>query len=681
MRRSALSALLASMLVAVAVATPSGAWAQSGEARCGHAGPERTGPVVQGESATLLFMPGPVRTPKPALTSQIARIQGFSIGLFSPTLGRYSPVQMMLDISQGARVAGSLYKPVVAPPPAFVDDGVGPGLGSGHFLQWPGLVKRAENVPGEIVPGLLACAVEGAGRRSMWLTARGDPTTSGNAAADATGRIKLFAFSSPSDLGDELIEAQHSAEFVVGAVPPGAGGLGIVRRLAAASPRRLIVLVQAPPDPARTRLLAIGVRGIGGEGSIRSATTRRDGLVVATDIAPTILDRLRIELPKEMQGRPIEGAGALTADQLQAMNARLALVSSRRAPLARDVIVLGGLILLLLLLAGRLTGRRTEVARLAQRLVALAVLWLPLMLLVTAALRPSRSMEADLVVAGSMLLALITDRLVAWPRAPFVPALVVILAHGFDFLFFGGELTGESLLGSNPLYGARFYGLGNELETVIAVSCVIGTGAALCGRASLNPARWFAAAGVVLALYLGSGRLGADVGGVIFAGAAFGAAAAYVARVRATPLRLAGVAALVLAGLAVIVLLDSITGGQSHLTRTVVDANNASDLLLVAQRRFMASINGARAGGVWMVVILALAVLVAGWLRRERLLERLGSTESRRPYRAGLAGALVGTVVGALANDSGPAILIIGTVFLTMGVLYARGRPFERVDD
>ncbi|MGH2959109.1 MAG: hypothetical protein ACRDKE_05850, partial [Solirubrobacterales bacterium] len=240
-------------------------------------------------------------------------------------------------------------------------------------------------------------------------------------------------------------------------------------------------------------------------------------------------------------------------------------------------------------------------------------------------------------------------------------------------------LTGESLLGSNPLYGARFFGVGNELEAVIAVSSVMGVGAALSDSGIKYPARWFAGAGAVLALFLGAGRLGADVGGVIFIGAAFGIAALYVAKMKFTPLRIAALVALPFIALGLIGLLDAVTGGESHLTRTVFEANGFNDLWQVADRRFSASIEGAKSDGIWVVVLLALAVLIWGWVKREKLFSRLTDDgeepAARRPFRAGMVGALGGTVIGALANDSGPAILIIGTIYICMGLLYMRGKP------
>ena len=638
-------------------------------------------PPRQEKSATLLFIPGPVRTPEPVLADDLEQLRGFSVGLFSPTLGRYSPTQMLLDISQGSRVASSLYDPAVIPaPPLALDSPEGPG----GYLGWPAITDRAADVPGDIEPGLLGCSVYGAARNSIWIGFAGSNTSSG-LAGSANGMLGHVAIPPQGDQAATIIRSQRVFDLVTAVVPAGGYGFGVIRQVAAAQPKRLVIVVQTPPDPARTRLLTLAVRGLGGDRGLRSATTRRDGMVVATDIAPTILKRLAIAQPPAMQGRPIESAPRMTARQLNAMNDRLALVSSRRGPLARAVISVGGITLIILLGLGRLTGRFDELARLSMRLVGLALLWLPALLLAAAALRPSRAVEADLTVLGSLLLAFATDRLIKWPRAPWLPVAVVLLAHGFDFAVLDSKLTGESLLGSNPVYGARFFGVGNELEAVLSVSALLGVGAWLCDRGIAHPARWFGCAGVALAMFLGLGRLGADVGGVITVAAGFGAAAFYVARIRLTAGRVALLVLIPIAGLALIAGLDAVTGGESHLTRTVIDAQNPGDLLTVFDRRFLASIEGAKTGRVWISLIFAIALLIWGWLRRDRLMSRLSEEGEdparRRPYRAALAGSLAATVIGALANDSGPAILLIGTIYLTIGVLYLRGRPKSAILD
>ena len=58
-----------------------------------------------------------------------------------------------------------------------------------------------------------------------------------------------------------------------------------------------------------------------------------------------------------------------------------------------------------------------------------------------------------------------------------------MLACAIDVIA-GSPLTSLSLLGPNPGLGVRFYGIGNELEALLAVLVVAGTGAALAGFAA-----------------------------------------------------------------------------------------------------------------------------------------------------------------------------------------------------
>lgn len=672
--------LIGLLTLIAALAFAASARAVAGDAECVPAadaratGAERV--ADQRHAATLLFLAGPIRTPRPALTEDLQRLPGFAVGLFSPTLGRYSPVQMMLDISQGTRVANSLYRPGSVPVPGLILDPVG---GGARFKGWEALNRRARSVPGDVRPGLLGCAVSLSGRGIAWAGYAGGPSATAIAAADNAGVVGGPSLVPRERLGSEVVRLQERFDLVVAQLPPGGEGLGAVRRIAAAESQRILIVAQAPPDPARTRLLAIAVRGIGGDGGLVSGTTRRNGLVAATDIAPTLLKRLGVDKPETMQGQPIEAAPRMSADELQKMAARLELIGGRRAPFAKGVLTLFGLILIGVLLAGRMVRRYDELVRRLQRLVALSLLWLPAMLLVAAALRPTRALEVDIAVFGSFALALLSDRLVRWPRAPWLPAFVCLALHAVDFAVFSSRFTGQSLLGSNPLYGARFFGVGNELEAVFTVSALVGVGAWLCDRRLRHPAAWFAAAGLAMTLFLGLGRLGADVGGVIMAGAGFGVATLYTARLRLTLPRLLLLGLAPLLVLAAIVALDAVTGGESHLSSTLAGAGGAGDLLTIADRRFRASVEGAKANGIWLFVLAAIALLVWAWLRRDRLLAPLTApgedAAARRPYRAALAGGAAATVVGALANDSGPAILIIGTIYLLMGVLYLRGRP------
>ena len=57
-------------------------------------------------------------------------------------------------------------------------------------------------------------------------------------------------------------------------------------------------------------------------------------------------------------------------------------------------------------------------------------------------------------------------------------------------LAFGSELIQRSLLGPNPMLGARFFGVGNELEVALAVIGLLGIGAAVATALPARTAVW-----------------------------------------------------------------------------------------------------------------------------------------------------------------------------------------------
>ena len=58
----------------------------------------------------------------------------------------------------------------------------------------------------------------------------------------------------------------------------------------------LLIAIGEPPPPDG-EALAIGIAGPDFDGNLTSDSTRLDGYVLSTDIAPTILDRFGIDVP------------------------------------------------------------------------------------------------------------------------------------------------------------------------------------------------------------------------------------------------------------------------------------------------------------------------------------------------------------------------------------------------
>jgi hypothetical protein len=121
-------------------------------------------------------------------------------------------------------------------------------------------------------------------------------------------------------------------------------------------------------------------------------------------------------------------------------------------------------------------NRRT--GKIAARLLALALVYLPLVCLACAALEPSVGAERWLVMLGSPALAALTLAALDGYAALALACAATALAYAID-LMGGSALTQLSIVGPNPAAGHRFYGIGNELEALLAVLVVAGTGAAL----------------------------------------------------------------------------------------------------------------------------------------------------------------------------------------------------------
>ncbi len=582
--------------------------------------------------------------------------------------------QTYLDITQGDRVFDSLYG---AGLPAL-------RVARNRVAGWRGVVGRANSAPAEIVPGLLASALSRAGIPFVAGPTLGAPAL---LAADRRGRLDRAACR--VRLGGETSCAASAVHrrSAVPAPPKRLGGTAQPRptqtvEVRSASLRQLASLVERlhgndlliaieRPPPANDRALTIGIAGRGFDGNLTSDSTRMDGYVLSTDIAPTILQRFGVAVPSQMSGQPIRSEGSVDPGAVVSLGSRLAIISGRRGP------VIGvGLAVWLLALALAVAATRGRAARTGVRIVGLGVVYLPLVLLAGAALEGSQSVEQLLVILGAPLLAALTLLALGGYRALAVASGLTVIACAIDMIA-GSPLTSLSLLGPNPGLGVRFYGIGNELESLLAVLIVAGTGAGLAGFAPrLSPRRcaaWFLAIGLPLAAVFAVGQFGADVGAaIVFPVGAAAAAAAIAARRRRTMLL---VVAAPLVAVVLLALSDLASGANAHFTRSILDASGLGDLAKVAQRRLLLSARSFIRPIVFVFLPLIAAIVVLAVLRRDRLHDWL---RGRPAMRAGLIGALVATVVGTLANDSGALLLEIGGAYLLVFVGYVWAEGSQR---
>jgi hypothetical protein len=575
----------------------------------------------------------------------------------SAGIGQVPAEQTFLDLSQGNRVDPVLY-----------DRGLRPLTPFGEAVPgWAGIVSRADSAPADIVPGLLASELRRAGLPVAAQTGLGPPAI---AAAGRDGLVHpLPRCPAPRCLGFSVIRASPAA---VASLSASLGGDDL-----------LIALVSPPPGAHET--LPIGIAGRGFDGDLTSDSTRTDGYVLSTDVAPTILRRFGLEIPGEVSGEPIRAEGSVDPGAIADRAERMEVIPERRLPLVAGCVGSWAVVALVVALLASPLRRR------ALAWLGLAIAYMPLTLLAGAALEPAAPAEALIVGLGAAALAVLTLALApGWAGAAIACAATTV-AYAIDVIA-GSQLTALSLLGPDPVLGVRFYGIGNELEAIIAVLVPAGVGAALTalaaagrplGRRSSIGA--FLLAGALGAVVFGAGRFGADIGAAIVlpVGAVVAAGSVPLDR-RSAPYsrqgnqiaaerepgrrRIAAVIATPFIALVTIALIDLVSGGNAHLTRSVLDTGGAGDLGDVVQRRLTLSAHDfAQAAGsplFWLVI----AGIAAGLVFRRAILEALAGAPM---VRAALFGACAAVAAGVLVNDSGATFLTIGGIALGALVAYA----------
>ncbi len=363
------------------------------------------------------------------------------------------------------------------------------------------------------------------------------------------------------------------------------------------------------------RRYRIAIAGGGYHGLLTSDRTKIPGLVSIYDIEPTVeaLDDGE-RPPLTSRDEPEPGA------TLRELDARLTEAHDSRSPAAYVFFGLGGLFALIsLLLRSAFWGRAAILVGPIALATALAL----------SALEISEPRTVGFVLLGvvgwgAVLLAAVTRA-----RLAFAAALLAIFPVYLVVLATSQETSALAAFGPHPDGGVRFYGISNQVETLLLVPGLLGS--ALLGPA-LVPV-----IGVLVLVVVGASGLGADGGGILVFGAGFLFLWLRLREVALTARRLAlAAAAAVVAGL-VLVGVDAAIGGSSHVSRKLGDGPGA--LADELAHRWRISLEGFVSTWHATVIISAsLAVLV--WLAL------------RQPRSAVVDAVLVALAVSLLVNDS-----------------------------
>jgi hypothetical protein len=585
--------------------------------------------------------------------------------------GQAAPAALAVVGGDGGIDAGSVDASLVTPDP---DGPGGPEVARSRPAAYAAAVRRALRTADVVVVDPGDTTRDAARRRSQESAPEPQATTTTTQPADR-----------PAPEVDPVAEAEAArlaalgrADRVLAAIDRGLGR------------RTLLIVVGVTPAQGSWALTPMVIGGGGAPGGyLDSGSTHRPALVTLTDVAPTVLDALGVDVPSQMIGSPLRyRPGDHSWDDARRLDdlleRRKAGVDLMAATFGTVQAVLYGVALILLV--------RGAVPRRLGPALCFGALTCAAWPLATFLLRlaPSWYGFGAGTLALSWLIALAVAAVAARFRAhPLDPALVVCgatVATLVADLVTGAHLQVASFFGYTPNTAPRFIGIGNGAFAVLAASTVVVM-VAIVARAGPDRREqaWRLAAWLALTVVIVDGApwIGADVGGILTMVPVLSITlwALRGGRVQARTVAIGlGITALVL-GVAVGVEALRDPSSRTHIGRFFLNSGQDGVAGGTFRRKWDANTRFLRrAPYLWAVPFLTVG---AAWLaaRSERVARYLprGSAE-----RVGAVSILAIGMVGWVVNDSGLVVLGLAALYLGPFVLLlerAAGAPPDVATD
>jgi hypothetical protein len=437
-----------------------------------------------------------------------------------------------------------------------------------------------------------------------------------------------------------------------------------------AGPDTLVLVVSVAPPGEGFRLTPFVATGAGvPAGYTVSPSTKRKGVVVLTDLAPTILSAMGVPVSEDFAGNPLRyQAGHVDVGLLRAYDRETAFREHTYYPWAVAFIVYQAVVYLLaaFVLTRRVDMRRS---RPVVRELVLSAAAFPLATFVYRVLPSSASYGGAAWPVLFVITALIVLVAMQFRRQPLSP-LCAIMAVTIAVIVYdactGTRLHVDSWLGYSLHSAGRFYGIPNTTFAVLAACSVLFVAAWV--QYSPRPREALFGSALLLAFVAiadGAPILGGDVGGII----------TFIPLFTLTLIALAGrrvrlrtvliLIAVTVAVVAVAAGLDLLRApeARTHLGRFAARLFDEGPSVLTDTflRKQGANLRILRVSiWSWMIpIVMGFLLYVLVWERQWPSL-----LPPRSPLRIGAIAVVAGALLGFLSNDSGPIVIALFLVYL-----------------
>jgi len=392
------------------------------------------------------------------------------------------------------------------------------------------------------------------------------------------------------------------------------------------------------------------------EGLAISPTTRRPGIVASVDIAPTILAHFGVTKHPSMLGSALEHVPSQNSLQmLIKTNLQVVTTYVQRANIIRSFIAI---LIATTLCFLTVVVFKPQGLRYIRPMIFASMSVPPALLLLPIADSPEIAMKyfgsAMIITVMVFICLALKDSL----KALSFICLLAVLGIIID-LALGSPLMMRSVLGFDPIVGARYYGIGNEYMGVLIGALVMGLMCLLqlassSGQLELPLYHRCAVAVFFIALFMiASPRYGSNFGGTLAAYTAFFITLSLMVKVRlhkktAIPL-LTGVITV----FAVIITAVVILGPPTHISRAfaTIQDRGVDSLVRIAERKVLMNWKLFRYTPWTRALVTTIAACMTLFFYPVNILR---AVFERYPYvHKGFLGSSMGCMVALAANDSG----------------------------
>ncbi len=458
------------------------------------------------------------------------------------------------------------------------------------------------------------------------------------------------------------------------------------RMLADVDPAHDAVFVVSPASPRRGSGLAVtGIRapGVAPE-FLRSATSRRNGFVYVIDIAPTILDLLGINVPKEMEGRAMEVVHGPARDQRVTT-----LVHANEDAVFRDgkVVTANNILLALsiaLAVAAAFVARARRRGAGLVRFFSLAVIGFFFAAYAAEPLHFGRTDNSIAFLGFLVLGALVfagACRLLGGghPYRPLAIALAAtVVVHVLDLLS-GARLELNSVFGYSATVGIRVSGQGNITFSQLTAAALLLGGLAVWRRPGRRTVYAVIAMLAFTLFVMAAPPFGGDFGAAIAGAPGFGLFA-WLLLGKTIRLRTVAILGVVLVGAGLLVgFADYLRprDQQTHVGRFFDELFNGAsgDSFLTIRRKIDANL--ASFGGTKLLWVLPVVALLVWFLWRLRGSVVRPLYRSVPVVRQTVLALAVVAVLGYALNDSGVAIPAVMALVFECALVFVALTPIN----